>query len=111
MGEGRLLTVWVEYLARHWQVVVTGLTLASLTADVLAKQGHPWGAFVVGVVNAGGWAVLLGTRAPFVRSITAFSIASYLATTAIGVLYLGEALTGRQAAGLVCGLVAVVLLS
>ena len=42
--------MWVEYLARHWQVVVTGLTLASLTADVLAKQGHPWGAFVVAVV-------------------------------------------------------------
>lgn len=102
MGEG---------LARYWQVVVTALTLASLTADVLAKRGHPWWAFGVGAVNAAGWAVLLGTRAPFVRSITAFSVASYLATTAIGVLYLGEALTGRLAAGLVCGLAALALLS
>ena len=97
-------------MARYWQVTVIILMLGSLLADVLAKKQLSWPAFIAGTITAAGWVILLGTKAPFARSITFNSITSYVATVLFAILFFGESLTALQFLGLVLGGCAIVLL-
>jgi len=105
------LHILQSFVARYWQITVILLMLGSLAADVLARKQIPWLAFLAGTVTAAGWVLLLGTKAPFARSITFNSITSYLATIVFALFFFGESITGLQMVGMAMGAVAIVLLA
>ena len=98
------------YVVRYWQMAVILLMLSSLSGDVLARKRFPRQAILAGTLNAGGWAVLLGTQAPFARSISFNCIISYIATVLIALFFFGEKITRSQFIGIILGGVAIVLL-
>lgn len=100
-----------DLLARYWQFAVIFLTLNNLVTDVLSRKHLTWFALASGIINVIGWILLLGTKAPFARSITLYAISSYALTFVVASLFFGEAFTRWQLFGIVFGAIAVILLA
>lgn len=100
-----------DLIARNWQYAVIFLTLNNLVTDILSRKYLSWFAFLSGLVNVIGWIILLGTKAPFARSITLYAIVSYALTVAVAAMYFDEPFTRRQVIGIIFGGIAVALLA
>lgn len=107
----QVIQVLQDAMARYWQITVILLMIGSLLADVLARKQLPWFAFLAGTLTAGGWVLLLGTKAPFARSITFNSVTSYVATVVFAIFFFGESITILQLCGLGMGAIAIMLLA
>lgn len=100
-----------DSIARYWQFAVVFLTLNNLVTDILSRKQLPWLAFFSGLVNVIGWIVLLGTKAPFARSITLYAISSYALTVIVAGIFFGETFNAKQVFGMLFGGIAVLLLA
>lgn len=100
-----------DFMTRYWQFIVIFLVLNNLVTDVLSRKHLGWLAFVSGLINTIGWIFLLGTKAPFARSISLYAISSYALTFLVAFFFFEESFTRLQVLGLVFGGVAVALLA
>jgi len=98
-------------LARYWQFFVLFLVLNNLVTDILSRKHLGWLAFLSGMINTVGWILLLGTKAPFARSISLYAITSYALTALVASLFFAETFTKWQLLGIAFGGVAVALLA
>jgi multidrug transporter EmrE-like cation transporter len=98
-------------LERSWPLVVLYLIASSVTCDVLGKLHHTKTAIGLGIVSCFVWPLLLGSKAPFTRSIAIFSVSNYVLSALVGVLYFKETLTPVQVGALIVGLGVMVVLT
>lgn len=98
---------WVE---SNWALVTVLLATTSVTSDVMAKLQHFWFCVGLNCVAAPFWGWLLGSRAPFGRSITAFSVLNYLGSAALGGLVFHDTLSRSNYLGMGLGMVAIALM-
>ena len=98
-------------MASYWQFVVIFLTLNNLVTDVLSRKHLSWLALFSGLINTVGWILLLGTKAPFARSITLYAVSSYAITVVVASLFFAETFTRSQLLGILLGGIAVALLA
>jgi drug/metabolite transporter (DMT)-like permease len=98
-------------MTNYWQLAVIFLTLNNLVTDVLSRKHLTWLAFLSGLINTIGWILLLGTKAPFARSIALYAVSSYMITVMIASFFFGEIFTRSQLLGILFGGIAVALLT
>jgi drug/metabolite transporter (DMT)-like permease len=98
-------------MLRYWQLFVIFLMLNNLVTDILSRKHLGWLALLSGLINTVGWILLLGTKAPFARSITLYAISSYALTVVVASFFFGESFTRWQLLGIAFGGVAIVLLA
>ena len=98
-------------MTTYWQYVVVILTLQNLLTDILSRKQLMVFAFFSGMVNVIGWMLLLGTKAPFARSITLYAIMSYALTFVVAAIFFKEGFSASQLVGFAFGVIAVVLLA
>ncbi len=100
-----------EFITRYWQFMVVFLVLNNLVTDVLSRKHLAVFAFISGLINTVGWIVLLGTKAPFARSIILYAISSYALTILVATVFFGESFNRLQWLGIGLGIIAVALLA
>lgn len=100
-----------DLLTRYWQFFVVFLVLNNLGTDVLSRKHFAWFALLSGLINTLGWIFLLGTKAPFARSIILYAISSYALTVLVATIFFGESFTRLQLIGVALGVIAVALLA
>lgn len=98
-------------MATYWQYIVVALTLQNLLTDILSRKQLMAFAFLSGVINVIGWMLLLGTKAPFARSITLYAIMSYVLTFVVAAIFFKEGFSTSQLIGFAFGAIAVILLA